>query len=212
MNAHLVAYANASKSKSVKEHAIFVPTEKGLHIVDQYILSKGVLDNDFRRFASTQTVCPKLMHLERDAEDRMILPNDAIYSIFRWFSGHLRGSHPGHASVDTFRTSSYHGHPEGIAVRDSGDEGQSNRGHPEYHFSVVAALDCLCDFTSVRGHDDAAIISAHFERCGFIRMVSNTSQKKDPSIMLFVRGSSPRDSNITVSFHSWATTISRSKV
>lgn len=211
-NAHLIAYANDSRSKSVKEQSIFVPTEKGLHIVEQYIFRQGILDDNFRRYASTQIVCPRLMHLDRDAEDMMILPNDAIHSIFRWFSEHKAGHHHGHTSVDALETPNLHGHPD-IPAWVSRIEGQGNREHPKYHFSVVTALDWLCNFTSVRGCDDAAIIFAHFERCGLIRMVSNATKRKDPSIIFHVRGpSSQQNSYISVSFHDFATATSRSNV
>ncbi|KLO16392.1 hypothetical protein SCHPADRAFT_926622 [Schizopora paradoxa] len=137
MDARLVAYANASKSKFVHERGMFVPTEKGLHVVEQRIS-------------------------RRDA------------------SG----------------SSNFHAHPEGILVGDSRVVGQSNADSAKCRFLVVDALDWLCDFTSVRGRDDAAVISAHFVRCGLIRMFSN-EKRKGPSLIFTVQGqSSKQESNI----------------
>lgn len=203
MDARLVAYATASKSMSIKERGIFVPTEKGLHVVEQYIVKHGIMEDNFRVFISSQVVCQELVHLERNAEDEMVLSNDAVYSIFRRFSGHRPNYHSRYKFMDTI--AAYHARSAGVLVEDFDDKHHSSntdiKDHASKHrFHIVSALDWLCDFISKRGRDEAAVISAHFVRCGLITMVSNI-ERKGVFIKFTVRGApSPLESKISVSF------------
>jgi hypothetical protein len=54
---------------------------------------------------------------------------------------------------------------------------------------VVAALEWLCDFTSVVGREEAAEMAAQFVRFGLITLVSDKRKSNDSAIIFTVRGS-----------------------
>ncbi|CAD6890454.1 unnamed protein product [Tilletia controversa] len=56
-------------------------------------------------------------------------------------------------------------------------------------FTAIAALDWLCDFTTVCGRDEAAELAAHFVRLGLIELVIDRSRKDtDDRAVVVVQG------------------------
>ena len=56
---------------------------------------------------------------------------------------------------------------------------------------ALAALEWLCDFTSVVGREEAAEMAAQFVRFGLITLVSDKRKNNDSAIIFTVRGSAP---------------------
>ncbi len=59
------------------------------------------------------------------------------------------------------------------------------------HRYCFAALEWLCDFSSVVGREEAAEIAAHIVRFSLVTLVSDKRKNNDPVIIFTVRGSAP---------------------
>ena len=66
----------------------------------------------------------------------------------------------------------------------------------KYCFPAVAALEWLCDFTSVIGREEAAEMAAQFVRLGLITLISDKRKNNDSAIIFTVHGSASTGSSI----------------
>ncbi len=94
---------------------------------------------------------------------------------------------------------------KGMPLFEFGDRSQvsGGRGTPQpyqFCFSAVAALEWLCDFTSVVGRDEAAEMSAHFVRFGLIALVHDKRKGNDSAIIFTVRGTPAQNVAVSVVF------------
>ena len=84
----------------------------------------------------------------------------------------------------------------------SGSSGKSQSVTHRYCFAALAALEWLCDFTSVVGREEAAEMAAQFVRFGLIVLVSDKRKNNDSAIIFTVRGSAPGgNSPVSVGVH-----------
>ena len=78
---------------------------------------------------------------------------------------------------------------QGVMGRSPSLLGRGTQTTLEHCFQAVTALEWLCDFTSIVGHDGAAEMAAHFVRFGLITLVSDKGN--DSEIIFTVRGNAP---------------------
>jgi len=74
------------------------------------------------------------------------------------------------------------------------------------HRYCFAALEWLCDFSSVVGREEAAEIAAHIVRFSLVTLVSDKRKDNDSAIIFTVRGSAlGGNSPVSVRRHSYLT-------
>jgi predicted transcriptional regulator len=137
---------------------------------DEILITKGVIEVLFKRFAGRE---PNVTKLNED-------------EILQQYSTrpHSKGPAlpPGQELDRTL----------GIVVRKATtvERTASDTSNDEYIFSATAAADWLCDFTTITGRDEAAEIAAHFVRYGLITLVSDRKSKEN-AMIVSVRAGGP---------------------
>jgi hypothetical protein len=138
----------------------------------------------------------KLLHLERrSVDDEIIVSQSVITALFRRFVGR-QANYPPQTVQNLDPTAAYHERAKGIQVMDMTDRQPSGTGKSQlvthrYCFAALAALEWLCDFSSVVGREEAAEMAAQFVRFGLIALVSDKRKNNDSAIIFTVRGSAP---------------------
>ena len=138
----------------------------------------------------------KLLHLERrSVDDEIIVSQSVITALFRRFVGR-QANYLSQMVQNPDPTANYHERAKGIQLMDVTDRQSSTTGKSQsvthrFCFAALAALEWLCDFTSVVGREEAAEMAAQFVRFGFITLVSDKRKNNDSAIIFTVRGSAP---------------------
>ncbi|PWN29815.1 regulator of G protein signaling superfamily [Jaminaea rosea] len=182
MDARLIENAADPSSAIFKDKGVYQLTPKGLHILERFITKNGINGEHLLKVFSSQPICMKLLHLERRAHDDELLINRPIIEVlFRRFCGRqpnyidaaMAPQKPGQPPVVFDRTL-------GIGLSDLYDKPRTSKNAEavKHTFSAVAALDWLCDFTTICGRDEAAEICAHFQRMGFVGLVRDSSSRR----------------------------------
>jgi len=207
MDARLIENAVDPSSNLFKERSVYQLTPKGLHVLERFISKNGINADHISHVFQTQPICMKLLHLERrSVDDEIIVSQAVITALFRRFVGRQPNYSPeGSQSVEPFQR--YQERSKGLALIDVTERTQPIMGRAtttvqKYCFAAVAALEWLCDFTSVIGREEAAEMAAQFVRFGLITLVSDKRKNNDSAIIFTVRGSAPPGSSIGVSFQS----------
>jgi hypothetical protein len=206
MDARLIENAADPSSNLFKERGVYVLTPKGLHVLERFISKNGINAEHITHVFQTQPICMKLLHLERrSVDDEIIVSQSVITALFRRFVGRQPNYPPDNiATLDQYQL--YQERSKGLALMDVTERSQPIMGKAtttlnKHCFAAVAALEWLCDFTSVIGREEAAEMGAQFVRFGLISLVSDKRKNNDSAIIFTVRGSSPAGSSIAVSVH-----------
>jgi hypothetical protein len=196
MDARLIENAADPSSNLFKDRGVYVLTPKGLHVLERFISRNGINGDHLAHVFATQPICMKLLHLERrSVDDEIIVSQSVITALFRRFVGRQSNYNaPSNQNIDS--TTAYHERAKGIQLMDISDRqpSGSSKSHPvaqRYCFAALAALEWLCDFTSVVGREEAAEMAAQFVRFGLIALVSDRRKNNDSAIIFTVRGSAP---------------------
>ncbi|KAI0296071.1 regulator of G protein signaling [Multifurca ochricompacta] len=196
MDARLIENAADPSSNLFKDRGVYVLTPKGLHVLERFISRNGINGDHLAHVFATQPICMKLLHLERrSVDDEIIVSQSVITALFRRFVGRQANySPPTTQNLDP--TATYHERAKGIQLMDITDRQASTSGKTQttnhrYSFAALAALEWLCDFTSVVGREEAAEMAAQFVRFGLITLVSDKRKNNDSAIIFTVRGSAP---------------------
>ncbi|KAJ7654124.1 regulator of G protein signaling domain-containing protein [Mycena polygramma] len=197
MDARLIEDATDPSSHLFKNRGLYVLTPKGLYVLERFISKNGINSDHLQNVFVSQPICTELFHLERRlSDDEIIVTQSVITALFRRFVGR-QPNYP-NAPQDAFAR-----HAErsrGVLLMDITDRAQPARS-PQLHkhrFAAVAALEWLCDFTSVVGKEEAAEMAAQFVRFGLIALVGE--EKTDATSVLVARSPAP-DGNSPVSTH-----------
>ncbi|KAG8904819.1 hypothetical protein FRB99_001125 [Tulasnella sp. 403] len=193
MDARLIENAADRNSNLFKERGIYMLTPKGLHVLERFISKNGMTADHLLKVFSSQPICLKLLHLERRAsDDEIIISQSVVTALFRRFAGRAANYLPGTVMKDPAQE--YHERSKGISLVDITDRAPQMVGKGALQtftccFAAVAALEWLCDFTSIVGRDEAAEMAAHFVRFGLISLVSDKRKGGDSAVIFTVRGS-----------------------
>jgi len=196
MDARLIENAADPSSNLFKDRGVYVLTPKGLHVLERFISRNGINGDHLAHVFATQPICMKLLHLERrSVDDEIIVSQSVITALFRRFVGR-QTNYPQHTGQNVDPTTAYHERAKGIQLHDSTDRQPSGSGRSQlvnnrHCFAALAALEWLCDFTSVVGREEAAEMAAQFVRFGLIILVSDKRKNNDSAIIFTVRGSAP---------------------
>jgi GTPase-activating protein SST2 len=204
MDARLIENAADPTSNLFKERGVYVLTPKGLHVLERFISKNGINADHITHVFQTQPICMKLLHLERrSVDDEIIVSQAVITASFRRFVGRQPNYPPENiGSLDPYQI--YQERSKGVALMDVTERSQPIMGKAstavtKHCFAAVAALEWLCDFTSVIGREEAAEMGAQFVRFGLIALVSDKRKNNDSAIIFTVRGSPSAGSSIAVS-------------
>ena len=206
MDARLIENAADPSSNLFKDRGVYVLTPKGLHVLERFISRNGINGDHLAHVFATQPICMKLLHLERrSVDDEIIVSQSVITALFRRFSAR-EPNYPPPSNQNLDLTAAYHERAKGIQLMDVTDRQSSSSGRTVTHrycFAALAALEWLCDFTSVVGREEAAEMAAQFVRFGLITLVSDKRKNNDSAIIFTVRGSAPGgNSPVSVCYHS----------
>ncbi|KAG6861188.1 hypothetical protein C0995_002815 [Termitomyces sp. Mi166 len=205
MDARLIENASDTNSNLFKERGVYMLTPKGLHVLERFISKNGINADNLHNVFVTQPICIKLLHLERrSADDEIIVSQSVITTLFRRFAGRSPNYPPQSSGNVADQFQRYNERSKGIQLHDHIEKPQPllGRGQQQHKhsFHAVAALEWLCDFTSVVGREEAAEMAAQFVRFGLITLVSDRRKNNDSAIIFTVRGSTP-SGNSAVSQH-----------
>ncbi|KAH9964805.1 hypothetical protein BGW80DRAFT_1462775 [Lactifluus volemus] len=176
MDARLIENAADPSSNLFKDRGVYVLTPKGLHVLERFISHNGI---------------------NGDHLSRIIVSQSVITALFRRFVGR-QANYPPPTSQNLDPTAAYHERAKGIQPMDVSDRLSTARSQAAGHrscFAALAALEWLCDFTSVVGRKEAAEMAAQFVRFGLIALVSDKRKNNDSAIIFTVRGSAPGGSS-----------------
>jgi hypothetical protein len=199
MDARLIENSLDPSSILFRDHGTYQLTPKGLHVVENFISKNNINADHLQPVFSSQPICSKLLHLKRrSSDDELIITQPVITALFRHFAGRAPNYPPSADNpLDVFRT--YDERSKGIALRDLTerpqpglDDGKSAVVH-RYCFPAIAALNWLCDFTSVVGREEAGEMGAQFVRFGLITLVSDKRRKNEPGLIFTVQGRTSGD-------------------
>ncbi|VDB88584.1 unnamed protein product [Peniophora sp. CBMAI 1063] len=210
MDARLIEDAADPSSHLFKDRGVYVLTPKGLHVLERFIERNGISDAHLRHVFAGQPICTKIFHLERHSiDDEILVTQPIIYALFRRFVGR-EANHPPETGVHD-PSAHYSERSRGIELM---TVPISSGGPPaalhRHCFMSLAALEWLCDFTSVLGREQAAEMAAQFVRFGLITLVSDTRKKHDSVVVFTVHGSVSLGSSLaqqTGEFHCSAKAI-----
>jgi DNA-binding PadR family transcriptional regulator len=204
LDARLIENASDTSTNLFRDRGVYQLTPKGLHVLERFISKNGINSDHLQPVFSSQPICIKLLHLERrSVDDEIIVTQSVITALFRRFVGRQ----PNYVlstdrQLDTFQK--YNERSKGITLNDVTERASLGKPqvHHKYCFAAVAALEWLCDFTSVVGREEAAEMAAHFVRFGLITLVSDKPKANEAAITFTVRGSAPGgNSPVSVSFN-----------
>ncbi|KAG9050998.1 hypothetical protein FS837_000106 [Tulasnella sp. UAMH 9824] len=213
MDARLIENAADRNSNLFKERGIYMLTPKGLHVLERFISKNGMTADHLLKVFSSQPICLKLLHLERrGTDDEIIVSQSVITALFRRFAG--RGANYMPEQVLKDPASEYHERSKGIPLVDITDRAPQMVGKGQLQnfthcFAAVAALEWLCDFTSIVGRDEAAEMAAHFVRFGLITLVSDKRKGGDSAVIFTVRGAATGTASAQGEFRCTAKAIYR---
>ena len=191
MDARLIENAADASSNLFKDRGVYVLTPKGLHVLERFISRNGINGDHLAHVFATQPICMKLLHLERrSVDDEIIISQSVLTALFRRFAAR-EPNYPPPSSQNLDPTSAYHERAKGIQLMDNVDRSTGRSITHRYCFAALAALEWLCDFTSVVGREEAAEMAAQFVRFGLITLVSDKRKNNDSAIIFTVRGSAP---------------------
>ncbi|KAI0310231.1 regulator of G protein signaling domain-containing protein [Amylostereum chailletii] len=198
MDARLIENAADPSSNLFKDRGVYVLTPKGLHVLERFISRNGINGDHLSHVFASQPICMKLLHLERrSVDDEIIVSQSVITALFRRFVGR-QANYPTNASEPQTPATAYTERSKGIQLMDTQERATAGRGQAQTHkhcFMALAALEWLCDFTSVVGREEAAEMAAQFVRFGLIVLVSDKRKNNDSAIIFTVRGSAPGGSS-----------------
>nr|XP_019046064.1 hypothetical protein I302_04804 [Kwoniella bestiolae CBS 10118]OCF24994.1 hypothetical protein I302_04804 [Kwoniella bestiolae CBS 10118] len=135
---------------------------------DEIIITRGVIEVLFRRFAGKEPNLTKMSDDEIQAHR-----NSRFYM-----------KSPPLPPGEIFERS------DGMIVRkisNSNLKNVSGTTSDDYHFPAQMAIDWVLDYTSATGTDEAAEILGQFVRYGFITLVSDKGKAKEGSLVVTVR-------------------------
>ncbi|KAK6910327.1 hypothetical protein I203_104359 [Kwoniella mangroviensis CBS 8507] len=135
---------------------------------DEFIITRGVIEVLFRRFAGKEPNLTKMSDDEIQAHR-----NSRFYM-----------KSPPLPPGETFERS------DGMIVRKISNmnlKNASGSNSDDYQFPAQMAVDWILDYTSATGTDEAAEILGQFVRYGFITLVSDKGKSKENSLVVTVR-------------------------
>ena len=133
---------------------VYLPTPKGLHVVDRFVTRHGVATDAATNLLSMHPVCDKLLYLERDDQDDVFLSDAVVRIVFQRMVG---------LSPHRIEDSSL-GMTQGPEQQLADEYGLFKT----VSFDAGHALNWLLHYTSLVSTEEASTLAAHMVRLGWI--------------------------------------------
>lgn len=133
---------------------VYAPTPKGLHLVDRFVTRHGIATRSVSNLLNVHEVCDKLLFLERDDQDDVLLSDAVVRIVFH----RLVGLGPDRSEASAL----------GLAMEPTQVRDASGALYKTAKFSSFDALSWLVNYTTLVSMDEAAVLLAHMVRLGWI--------------------------------------------
>lgn len=133
---------------------VYAPTPKGLHLVDRFVTRHGIATRSVSNLLNMHPVCDKLLFLERDDQDDVLLSDNVVRIVFH----RLVGLTPRREEPSAL----------GLALETTQARDATGQAYETACFASIDALLWLVNYTTLVSLDEAAILCAHMIRLGWI--------------------------------------------
>ena len=133
---------------------VYAPTPKGLHIVDRFVTRHGIATRSVSNLLNVHEVCDKMLFLERDEQDDVMLSDAVVRIVFH----RLVGLGPDRTEPSAL----------GVAMEPTQAIDESGALYMTARFPSTDALSWLVNYTTLVSMDEAAVLLAHMVRLGWL--------------------------------------------
>ncbi|WFC94483.1 AMSH/STAMBP protein ubiquitin specific-protease [Malassezia brasiliensis] len=133
---------------------VYAPTPKGLHIVDRFVTRHGIATRSVSNLLNVHEVCDKMLFLERDEQDDVMLSDAVVRIVFH----RLVGLGPDRTEPSAL----------GVAMEPTQAIDDSGALYMTARFPSTDALSWLVNYTTLVSMDEAAVLLAHMVRLGWL--------------------------------------------
>ncbi|KAL4401019.1 hypothetical protein ACI68E_002343 [Malassezia pachydermatis] len=137
-----------------QEGEVYAPSPKGLHLIDRFVTRHGIATRSVSNLLNLHTLCDKLLFLERDEQDDVLLSDAVVRIVFHRMVG-----------LSPRRTESS---AMGMAMQATYAKDALGQMYETAHFSSIEALAWLVNFTTLVSVDEAIVLAAHMVRLGWL--------------------------------------------
>ncbi|WFD05438.1 AMSH/STAMBP protein ubiquitin specific-protease [Malassezia vespertilionis] len=165
------AFVNAHLLQKIP-HAdgdVYSPTPKGLHLVDRFVTRHGIATRSVSNLLNIHEVCDKLVLMERDDQDDIILSDGVVRIVYHRMVG-----------LSPYRDESS---SLGVILRRSFAFEQGGQAYETSSFTSEHALAWLLNYTTLVNVDEAAALIAHMIRLGWIEPENVMAPSKSPRVV-----------------------------
>ncbi|WFD26938.1 AMSH/STAMBP protein ubiquitin specific-protease [Malassezia nana] len=136
------------------EEEVFAPSPKGLHLIDRFVTRHGIATRSVSNLLNLHTLCDKLLFLERDEQDDVLLSDAVVRIVFHRMVG-----------LSPRRTESS---ALGMALQVTHARDSAGQMYETAHFASSDALNWLVHYTTLVSVDEAIVLAAHMVRLGWL--------------------------------------------
>ena len=136
------------------EPGVYTPSPKGLHLIDRFVTRHGIATRSVSNLLNMHTPCDKLLFLERDDQDDVLLSDAIVRIVFH----RMVGQTPAHRDAPSAL---------GMELEPAHAQDASGNMYETGRFSSFHALSWLVNFTTLTSVDEAIVLAAHMVRLGW---------------------------------------------
>ncbi|WFD30164.1 AMSH/STAMBP protein ubiquitin specific-protease [Malassezia sp. CBS 17886] len=134
---------------------VYAPTAKGLHLVDRFVVRNGIATSSVSNLLNKHDVCDKLLFLERDEQDDILLSDSVIRIVFH----RLVGLSPRRSEESSL----------GMALETTIATDAAGNAYETARFEAADALAWIVSYSTCVSADEAAVLLAHMVRLGWLQ-------------------------------------------
>ena len=136
------------------EDQVYAPSPKGLHLIDRFVTRHGIATRSVSNLLNLHELCDKLLFLERDEQDDVLLSDAVVRIVFHRMVG-----------LSPRRTES---NALGMALQATHARDSTGQMYETAHFTSADALAWLVNYTTLVSVDEAIVLAAHMVRLGWL--------------------------------------------
>lgn len=136
------------------EDEVYAPSPKGLHLIDRFVTRHGIATRSVSNLLNLHELCDKLLFLERDEQDDVLLSDAVVRIVFHRMVG-----------LSPRRTES---NALGMALQATHARDSTGQLYETAHFASADALAWLVNYTTLVSVDEAIVLAAHMVRLGWL--------------------------------------------
>ena len=137
-----------------QEDEVYAPSPKGVHLVDRFVVRHGIATRSVSNLLNVHPICDKLLFLERDEQDDVLLSDAVVRILFN----RMVGTSPRRTEPSAL----------GIVLETKQVRDKEGQMYETARFSSTDALNWLVDYTTMVSIDEAIVLAAHMVRLGWL--------------------------------------------